>query len=303
MTNVRLWFAVVGLGILWITTIIVISAVLSTEINKLKSNVEKVQQELPLLLHSEIMNGQETTNDRVTLDVCQYGRASCSPAASCHHIFQKNPLSESGYYWITSSSGKLERVYCAMDTTCGKGPSGWRRIAKYDFHGTPSFNQIVSDSVCPAGWCSGLSSCYPCSSPNLPIPCRSIRIPVGSNSSSVSEICANMVFRIDALRNATVTSGPVGTIEISRGSQTLWHLNANIGNVTGAENCGSFPAEFFIPSSEESWIITILVPVYCMEYVSVPVEYSDSNEVVVKICHSARPLGEIEVSLMEFFIA
>ena len=54
------------------------------------------------------------------------------PAPSCAVILLFNSSSPSGYYWIRSSNGFEERVYCDMITSCGGIAGGWMRITHLD---------------------------------------------------------------------------------------------------------------------------------------------------------------------------
>lgn len=59
------------------------------------------------------------------------GKSPCHPALSCKEIYDQDPSSSSGYYWLQSSSVHLIRVYCDMDRTCG-GLKGWMRVTSID---------------------------------------------------------------------------------------------------------------------------------------------------------------------------
>ena len=60
------------------------------------------------------------------------GSSPCHPALSCKDIYDKDPGSPSGYYWLQSSSVHLIRVYCDMERTCGDTTGGWMRITEID---------------------------------------------------------------------------------------------------------------------------------------------------------------------------
>ena len=59
-----------------------------------------------------------------------YGKSIATPANSCSAIYNYNPSSPSGYYWIKTSSSP-QQVYCDMDTTAC-GVRGVMRIAYLD---------------------------------------------------------------------------------------------------------------------------------------------------------------------------
>ena len=57
------------------------------------------------------------------------GQSIFFPALSCLSIRKLQPYSSSGYYWVTSSSGSVIRVYCDMSKACGNTTGGLTRIA------------------------------------------------------------------------------------------------------------------------------------------------------------------------------
>ena len=57
------------------------------------------------------------------------GLSSYKPAKSCREIFQCNPSSPSGYYWLKSTTLECREVYCDMDTTHCNITGGWMRVA------------------------------------------------------------------------------------------------------------------------------------------------------------------------------
>ena len=70
----------------------------------------------------------ETVKDTL----CTLGQSACSPAPSCKVIYQHNPNTPSGYYWISTDVGP-QRLYCEMNTTrCGNTTGGWTRVAHID---------------------------------------------------------------------------------------------------------------------------------------------------------------------------
>ena len=48
-------------------------------------------------------------------------------------IYQHNPNTPSGYYWISGTDCQPQRLYCEMNTTrCGNITGGWTRVAHID---------------------------------------------------------------------------------------------------------------------------------------------------------------------------
>ena len=65
--------------------------------------------------------------------VCIKGQYASFPATSCKEIYDCNPNTPSGYYWISGTGHQPLRLYCEMNTTrCGNITGGWMRIAHLD---------------------------------------------------------------------------------------------------------------------------------------------------------------------------
>ena len=73
----------------------------------------------------------------------QPGMTASHPATSCSEIFNFNPQTPSGYYWLEASSGSTVRMYCNMTLSCKGVGGGWMQVAKLDM--TNSSHQ------CPPG--------------------------------------------------------------------------------------------------------------------------------------------------------
>ena len=68
-----------------------------------------------------------------------------NPATSCKGLLKKQPNADSGYYWISRSSGSPVRMYCDMsETACGDQRGGWMRVANLDMTNT--------SHTCPSGF-------------------------------------------------------------------------------------------------------------------------------------------------------
>ena len=91
---------------------------------------------------------------------------TCPPTLklSCKEIYDCNPDSPSGYYWISKDSSPPEQVYCGMNLThCGNITGGWRRVAHFNMtspEGTcpSSLTTITSPRSCSRGGGAGCSS-------------------------------------------------------------------------------------------------------------------------------------------------
>ena len=92
-----------------------------------------------------------------------------NPANSCKDLYSNDPDTESGYYWIKTSSGSPARVYCKMDADCGNMTGGWMRVAYIDMrnssHQCPSGLSLTTRSSEPRRVCDMTSYNY-CASNN-----------------------------------------------------------------------------------------------------------------------------------------
>ena len=73
----------------------------------------------------------------------QPGMTASHPTTSCSGIFNFNPQTPSGYYWLEASDGSAIRLYCNMTLSCKGVGRGWMQVAKLDM--TNSSHQ------CPPG--------------------------------------------------------------------------------------------------------------------------------------------------------
>ena len=71
------------------------------------------------------------------------GRSPAHPATSCKEIYDKEPSSTCGYYWIQPAKGPLIQKYCDMERERCNVTGGWMRVADIDM-------RRLSDT-CPSG--------------------------------------------------------------------------------------------------------------------------------------------------------
>ena len=86
------------------------------------------------------------------------GGSEDNPAESCRALYDADPESPSGYYWIkASSNSSAVRVYCRMDASCGNMTGGWMRVAHIDMtnssHQCPSGLSLTTRSSAPRRVC------------------------------------------------------------------------------------------------------------------------------------------------------
>ena len=59
------------------------------------------------------------------------GDSEDRPAQSCHHVYQTDSSSPSGYYWINTTEGPTE-AYCVMNPPDCNITGGWMRVALHN---------------------------------------------------------------------------------------------------------------------------------------------------------------------------
>ena len=68
---------------------------------------------------------------------------------SCIDIYELDPFSPSGYYWVRSSNGSAVQVYCDLGVVCDNRTGGWMRVAELN---------VSESKSCPSPW--GLNSTF-----------------------------------------------------------------------------------------------------------------------------------------------
>ena len=112
-----------------------------TSIDELVNAVQEIGHNL-----TDLTNELETLllpimNKLMTLH--QPGMTASHPATSCSEIFNFNPQTPSGYYWLEASNGSAVQMHCNMTLSCKGVGGGWMQVAKLDM--TNSSHQ------CPPG--------------------------------------------------------------------------------------------------------------------------------------------------------
>ncbi len=104
---------------------------------KLES-VEKIFQEGIYNLSSDIRSELKLLLSPIVKEVeflRSPGKSPCHPARSCKEIYEYDVSTQSGYFWLQSSSVHLIRVYCDMEHMCN-GERGWMRVSSIDMSNT-----------------------------------------------------------------------------------------------------------------------------------------------------------------------
>ena len=90
----------------------------------------------------EISSKLEATMNKL-ISLHQPGKTASHPATSCAEIYDYNPTTPSGYYWLKDSSNAAIRLYCDMTLTCKGVGGGWTQVIK--------LNMTNSSHQCPPG--------------------------------------------------------------------------------------------------------------------------------------------------------
>ena len=61
------------------------------------------------------------------------GDSEDRPAQSCHHVYQTDSSSPSGYYWINTTEGPTE-AYCVMNPPDCNITGGWMRVVLHNMN-------------------------------------------------------------------------------------------------------------------------------------------------------------------------
>ena len=120
------------------------------------SNTTLTQEELDKVI--------ETLKDAI----CIKGQYASFPATSCKEIYDCNPNTPSGYYWV-GTDGQPQRLYCGMNMTrCGNITGGWTRVASVD---------MKEQQTCPSPLRTLTSSKRMCVQQQRAAGCSSVRYP------------------------------------------------------------------------------------------------------------------------------
>ena len=84
----------------------------------------KLKEELITELKQELRTCPSPTSGPI-------GSSEDRPAQSCHHVYQTDSSSPSGYYWINTTEGPTE-AYCVMNPPDCDITGGWMRVALHN---------------------------------------------------------------------------------------------------------------------------------------------------------------------------
>ena len=188
----------------------------------------------------EQLRGDVLEQVRILL-VCK-GITDNNPATSCKEIYQCNPNTPSGYYWVNTTTGPVQ-VYCEMDTNnCGNITGGWMRAAYIDMTNV--------NNTCPAGLNYTIaSSKHMCTRSNaLASTCSSVTFP--THGIPYTKVCGRArgyqyghtySYHSYQLDRNTLDSGYVSGLSLTFGSprKHIWTFAAGLSKdyVFNSSNC------------------------------------------------------------------
>ena len=147
--------------------------------------------------------------------LCIKGQYASFPATSCKEIYDCNPNTPSGYYWISGIGDQPLRLYCEMRTTrCGNITGGWTRIAHIDMTEQQTCPSPLRTLTSPKRMCAGQTAagCTSVEYPTLGVPFTHVcGQAIGYQHASVDGL--------DAIRtNKTIDNPYVDGLSITYGS-------------------------------------------------------------------------------------
>ena len=174
------------------------------------------------------------------------GLSEDNPAANCKEIYDCNPNTPSGNYWIRNDSGLLE-VYCEMNAPqCGNITGGWTRVAY--------INMSEPQQTCPSPLKTLTTPQRTCAG-QTPAGCYSVQY--SSLGLGFTHVCGRVIgYRLytadglDAIRtNKTIDNPYVDGLSITYGTprQHLWTYAAgHIGRCRCHRRSFASPSPAFV---------------------------------------------------------
>jgi hypothetical protein len=106
-----------------------------SDVQQIKADIQREMEALVYRLVNETCSNNkivpETCNNSNTDCPEDFGMISSKPSNSCHQIYQCNPLTPSGRYWIQTVDGdgyQIQQMFCEMEAQYN-GLRGWTRVA------------------------------------------------------------------------------------------------------------------------------------------------------------------------------
>ena len=167
------------------------------------------------------------------------GSSEDRPAQSCHHVYQTDSSSPSGYYWINTTEGPTE-AYCVMNPPDCDITGGWMRVALHNMTdpNTTCLGDTVEHTVNGKRFCAVSQGSHrdPVVFPVHGVPCnhvcgRALGYPffqpcafVYNTHPSISQVY---------LTGLSITQGPLGDSD-----SHIWSYAAGLSEVdSGTCNC------------------------------------------------------------------
>ena len=201
----------------------------------------------------EQLRGDILEQVRILL-VCK-GITDNNPATSCKEIYQCNPNTPAGYYWVNTTTGPV-RVYCEMNSNnCGNITGGWMRAAYIDM--------TNSDSVCLQGLnYTVVSSTRMCTRLNDGL-CSTVTFP--AHGISYTKVCGRArgyqfghtyAFHSSQLGRNSLDSAYVSGLSLTYGSPQnhIWTFAAGLSKDYDFAYCCNCPCASFAGPAGQSFV-------------------------------------------------
>ena len=236
-------------------------------------------------------------------------------ASSCKEIYNGNPDSTSGYYWISKDSSPPQPMYCAMNLTrCGNITGGWTRMAHFNMtspEGTcPSpLETITSPRSCSRNGGAGCSSVY-----------------YSTFGVQFTQVCGRAIgyqsYSTDGIRNTDIDSIYVDGLSITYDSSPRRHLWTFVASHSGCP-CGvisSFVQDHYYceasqPLSSNQWTLDPLwdgegchTSNTCCGSSNLPwfnrvIDTPSTADIELRVCHDEPTSNEdVSVELFELYV-
>ena len=142
---------------------------LSTAQEEIITSVNQLENTVNSLSESQVSVNKTVHNHLQTLLLYPIGSIH-NPASSCKYIPKSCP---SGEYWILNTNSQPIQVYCDMNRSCCDNIGGWMRVANLDMtdpsQQCPAGFRLGNRTTAPQRICSRLGSIGGCASTMFPV--------------------------------------------------------------------------------------------------------------------------------------
>ena len=127
-----------------VTLIIFVASIAScfSQLSALKEDINKEQSTIKDKLTATLQYDVLARLEFLYTNFLAIGHDTIHPAPSCCAIFSRNSSSNAGYYWVRSTDGQVQFIFCNF-LSCSNSFKAWKRVAKV--------NMTNTNETCPRG--------------------------------------------------------------------------------------------------------------------------------------------------------